>query len=131
MVAAPILDDADIPDTAELWRRINPDWWVWDEKISGRRLSSQVYENSKDGSGTSVILSSESSIEQVMGGYDRYGLALLTAGAARAAQQGVRRVPVENVPGHAQIEGRKSGSAKNKLVAASTIVVVPFARQPD
>lgn len=118
-------NDADILDSEELFRRIHPSWWIWDDKIGGHRLSSQAFENSRDGSGTSVVLSSESSREQVLDGHQGYGLAVLTAGSARAAEQGVRRVPIENVPGHAQIEGRKSGPIKNKLVVASEMVATP------
>jgi len=118
-------DDADIQDSEELWRRIHPSWWVWDDKISGHRLSSQAFENSRDGSGTSVVLSSESSTEQVLGGFPGYGLAALTAGAARAAEQGVRRVPIQDVPGHAQIEGKKSGPIKRRLVEASKVIATP------
>ena len=124
-MTAPVLDDEDIPNSAKLWRRIFPKWWVWDDKIGGKRLSSQAFENSRDGSGTSVVLEAESTIEQVLHGHDGYGLAELPAGAARAAEQGVRRVPLEDVPGHAQIEGVKSGPTKNALVKACEILVAP------
>ena len=125
-MTAPPPNDPDIPDTEELLRRFPQSWWVWDDKISGHRLSSAAFENSRDGSGTSVFLSSVASKHQVLDGHDGYGLAVLDAGSARAADQGVRRVPIEDLPGHAQIEGKKSGSIKNKLVAACRI-----ARKPD
>jgi hypothetical protein len=124
-VTTPLLNDADIPNSAELWRRIVAIWWVWDEKLGGRRISSQAFENSKDGSGTSVVLVAESSVEEVLSGHAGYGLAVLTVGAAREANQGVRRVPLQDVPGHAQIEGRKSASVKRQLVAACRLIVEP------
>ena len=119
------LDDADIPNSAKLWRRIFPRWWVWDDRIGGKRLSSQAFETSRDGSGTSVVLEAESTIEQVLHGHEGYGLAELTAGSARAVGQGVRRVPLVNVPGHAQIEGVKSGPIKHALVKACVILIPP------
>jgi len=74
-----------------------------------------------------VVLADESTVEEVLGGFDGYGLAALTAGAARAAQQGVRRVPLKDVRGHAQIEGTKSGAVRAKLVAAAEIIFPPTA----
>ena len=126
-MTGPLLDDASIADSATLWRRIFPKWWVWDERRNAFRLSSQAFENSRDGSGTSVVLADESTVEEVLGGFDGYGLAALTAGAARAAQQGVRRVPLKDVRGHAQIEGTKSGAVRAKLVAAAEIIFPPTA----
>lgn len=126
-MTSPSLDDASISDAAELWRRIVPIWWVPDEKTGGRRLSSQAFENSRDGSGTSVVLCAESSEEEVLRGHDGYGLAMLTAGSARAAEQGVRRVPIDGVRGHAQIEGdKRRPRIKKMLVSACTIVVEPI-----
>lgn len=92
-----------------------------DEKINGRRLSSAAFSNSSDGSGTSVFLSSEVSMDRILEGYERLGVAVLTAGAARAAQQGVRRVPLEEIPGHAQIEGKKSLSVRRRLADACEV----------
>jgi hypothetical protein len=124
-VTGPLLDDATIPDSAKLWSRIFPKWWVWDEKTNAFRLSSQAFENSRDGSGTSVILADESTLEEVLSGFNGYGLAAITAGAARAAQQGVHRVPLVDVRGHAQIEGKKSGAVRAKLVSAAEIIFPP------
>lgn len=118
------LDDPSIPDSAELWRRIPALWWVPDER-SGRRLSTQAFENSRDGSGTSVALAAETSMEELMAGFDGYGLAALVAGTARAQEQGVRRVPRDNFPGHAQIEGHKSKAVKRALAASAVIRIEP------
>ena len=62
----------------------------------------------------------------MLDGHPGYGLAALTAGSARAAEQGERRVLIEGVPGHAQIEGKKSGPIKNKLVKSSTMIRQPL-----
>ena len=118
-------DDAEIPNSAPLWRRIFPGWWVADEKIGGKRLSSMAFENSKDGSGTSVVLATESTMEHVLLGHNGYGIAELTAGSARAVGQGVRRVPLDGVPGHAQIEGVKNNPTKRALAKACVIVRAP------
>lgn len=118
-------NDPDISDQEELFRRFPADQWVPDDKINGRRLSSAAFSNSSDGSGTSVFLSSEVSMDRILEGYERLGVAVLTAGAARAAQQGVRRVPLEEIPGHAQIEGRKSPSVRRRLAAACEVKKEP------
>lgn len=119
------LDDPAIPDDADLHRRIPPIWWVPDERTGGRRLSTQAFENSRDGSGTSVFIASETTVDATMLGFAEYGLASLKASVPRAHSQGVRRVPVAGLPGHAQIEGRKSRGVKQALVSACQLVKEP------
>jgi DNA-binding transcriptional LysR family regulator len=119
------LDDRTIPDDAELWRRIHPRWFVLDEVTGERRVSTQAFENSPDDSGTSVVIAAESSEAMVMAGFDDYGLAMLTAGLAREQGQGVRRVPLPDVPGHAQIEGQKTRLVKKALAAGCRLLRRP------
>ena len=119
------LDDPSIQDSAVLWRRIPPQWWVADERSGGRRLSTQAFENSRDGSGTSVALAAETTLEIITAGFAGYGIAALTAAVPRAFAQGVRRVPIDNFPGHAQIEGKKTNSVKKGLVAAALMIKEP------
>jgi hypothetical protein len=116
-------NDPQIGDSTALWRRIHPTWFVWDENIGRRRVSSQAFDNSRDGSGTSVVIATESTLRSMMAGYDSYGLAELTAGSARALRQGVRRVPLDGVDGHAQIEGTKTTPVKRGLANASRVLI--------
>jgi len=119
------IDDTSISDAAELLRRISAHWWVFDDRTGRRRLSSAAFENSRDGSGTSVAIAAETSLDAQLQGYPGYGLASLPAGKAREQQQVVRRVPLDEMPWHAQIEGRKTGSIKKALSAACEILVEP------
>jgi hypothetical protein len=119
------IDDTSISDAAELLRRISVHWWVFDDRTGRRRLSSAAFENSRDGSGTSVAIAAETSPDELLNGYVGYGLASLTAGKAREQQQRVCRVPLDDMPWHAQIEGRKTGSIKKALSSACKILVEP------
>lgn len=119
------LDDATIPDSAELLRRIHPNWWVPDKRTGERRLSTAAFDNSTNGTGTSVVISADSSAEAVLQGYTGYGLAS-PAALPRQHGQGVRRVPDDRVPGHAQIEGEKPRSVKQALVGGCAILVRPL-----
>lgn len=49
-------DDTTIDDASILWRRIHPDWVVTDENRGGVRVTSLAFNNSSDGSPTSVHL---------------------------------------------------------------------------
>jgi len=130
-VTSQVPDDASIPDSTVLWRRINPNWWVRDESEAGRRLSSQAFHNSPDGTGTSVMIAHETTEAAVLRGYEDYGLAALPARLPRDLGQAVVRVPLPDMPAHAQIEGHKSHSVKKALAAGCAIVRAPAGRPPQ
>ncbi|MGH8589600.1 MAG: hypothetical protein ACREXX_09800 [Gammaproteobacteria bacterium] len=120
-------DDPTIPDTATLWRRIHPDWWVFDKKTGNRRLSTAAFDNAPDGSPMLVGLADEMpGTEALLSGYESYGVAAFTAGHARhMCAQAVARAPVPDRPWHAHVIGRKTGSVTKRLRDGSAVVVIP------
>ena len=119
------LDDPSIPDSETLWRRVPVSWIVPDQRNGGTRLSSQAFEGSSDGSGCSVLLSSQAKLEDVFARHPGMGIAALQALYPRQIGLGVRRVPIPDEPAHAQIEGNFTHSTKKRLAAAATILVSP------
>lgn len=124
------LDDSTLGDASVLWRRIHPSWAVSDENRGGIRVSSAAFDNSRDGSATSVLIAeivaaSGHGPEDVLRGLDGYGLASLTAGAARVCGQAVARDPLPDEPAHGLIAGSKTKGVKKRLAAAAVWVVLP------
>lgn len=124
-----LTDDAAIHDDAELWRRINPKWVVRDENRGGLRVSSAAFDDSPDGSPTSVLLTdvvreTGRTEDDVLRGFDGFGLASITAGKARGCEQGISRdPPVPGEPAHAYLFGRKTKSLKRCLARQAEWVV--------
>lgn len=123
-------DDPTIGDEAALWRRIGPKWVVYDENVSAYRVSSAAFDNSEDGSPTSVLLAelvreSGRNAEDVIAAFDGYALALITAGQARDCDQGVERAPDVNEPAHAYMFGMKTRSVRRRLARYAEWVVAP------
>lgn len=123
-------DDPTIANEAELWRRIPPRHFVFDENLGQVRPSSAAFDNHPDGSPMSVLLAgavrAQSRAERdVLSGHDGFGLAAITAGLARRCDQGVAREPVPNEPVHAVVFGRKPKSIRRKLAKGSRWAVRP------
>lgn len=126
----PYADDPTIADDATLWRRIPPVWAVADENLGGLRVSSAAFDNSRDGSPTSILLAelvvaSGRSAEDVLRDYDGYGLAGLTAGQARKCGQAVAHDPLPDEPAHGFVVGKKTRQAKRCLASAAILVISP------
>ncbi len=119
-MAADYQDDQAISNDAKLLRWIRPDVVVRDPKsASGWRLSSQAFEDSRDGTPCSVAIESETwSHAEILDRFPSYGIAALLAGDARAVDQKVLRWPTDEIPGHAYIAGRKPKSVLNALAKA-------------
>ena len=112
-------DDPTIQDSWDLWRRIFPGWWIPDQNQQGRfRLSTQAFEDSRDGTPMSVSIAAESRGQASM-------LASFTAAHARNCEQILQRAPTEDDPAHAHVTGPKTRSTKKRLLAGTTIVVEP------
>lgn len=130
MASERLVDDATIGNDAELWRRIHPQWVVPDGNTGSVRVSSAAFDNSPDGSPTSVLLAglvrqTDRGAEDVIAGFDGYFLAALTAGQARDCQQGVARNPLEDEPAHAYVFGQKTKPLKRCLARHATWVIAP------
>jgi hypothetical protein len=108
-------DDSDIPDDAELWRRINPDQFVQDDNLGRVRPSSVAFSDSSDGTPMSVDLAT---IVVAKGGdasttlVDHPGcfLVALTAGQVRDpvnGKLGVQLAPTSTNPAHTYVFERK------------------------
>lgn len=121
-------DDATIPDSATLWRRIFPGWWVLDQNTGQRRLSSAAFENYPNTNTMSVGIADEmDGPEVLLKGYDGYGIAAFTAGhARRQCRQAVARAPEPDQPWHAHVIGdKKKRSVRKCLLDGHTVVVEP------
>lgn len=130
MASERLVDDSTILDEAELWRRIHPEWVVPDENTGGFRLSSAAFDDSPDGSPTSVLLvdivrETGRDEEDVLAGFDGYTLASVTAGDARGCKQGIARDPLPNEPAHAYVFGSKTKSLKRCLARHAQWIIPP------
>ncbi len=127
-------DDTSIRDSDDLWRRIFPKWIVPDKNTGGTRLSSQAFEDSRDGTPMSVVLAdivkaSGRVVDDLLTSFGlAYGMASITAGLARGCSQKVCRAPVPEEEAHAYVVGKKTKSVKNRLVDGAVWLVDPRPR---
>jgi len=120
------LDDATIPDEADLWRRIPPWHFVLDQNSGQIRPSSAAFDNDPNGSPMSVVLGAESSgPEAVLAGHSGFALASFTAGLARECHQGIARDPLPEEPAHALVFGPKTKAVRRRLARESVWVIPP------
>ena len=124
-------DDSSIADDSILWRRIHPTWVVADENRGGFRVSSAAFDNSEDGTPTSVHLEVIAraiglAAEKILTPFVGYGMASLAAGQARACNQSVGRDPQPDDPTHGFLGGQKTKSVKKRLAAACLWVINPL-----
>ncbi len=123
-------DDPSIRDDSALWRIIHPNWIVPDDNERGWRVSSAAFDDSKDGSPLSVLLSeiiasTGRTADDLVARFAGYGLATITAGVARAQRQGIARTPEPDEPAHASVFGKKTGAVKRALARAANWVHFP------
>jgi hypothetical protein len=124
------LDDKTVLNDERLLRRIHPKWKVPDHTNQRWRISKAAYDDSRDGSPTSVSLEQTLlrlgfSILHPMQGHEGYYLAALRMGVARDVQQGIHRDPQPNDPSHALLFGTKTGSVRKSLAKQSDWVIAP------
>ena len=123
-------DDPTIGNDEILWRRIHPDWIVPDQNTGRPRVSSAAFDNSSDGTPTSihlavVALHHGNSADIILESFPRYSMAALTAGNARNVGQGVLPAPQNNDPSHGYIAGEKTKRVKRSLAGACVWVGTP------
>jgi hypothetical protein len=129
-------DDEAVLSHERLLRRIHPKWKVPDYNSHRWRVSSAAYDDSEDGSPTSVSLE-QTLIQQglpitlPLQGHEGYTLAAVTMGFARTVQQGIQRDPQPNDPSHALLFGTKTKSVRRKLAENSEWIVAPQEPLPD
>ncbi len=128
-------DDPTIPDRERLLRRVPPNLMIWNENTAAWEASTGAFSNSSDGSGMSVSLSGGLraeglSDEEALRGYEGFGLVAITAGLARAQDQGVIRNPTTSDAAHAEVVGRKTKRVKKAFKRNAVWVVGPVPSKP-
>ncbi len=116
-------DDRSILDADPLWRRVIQLWVVADGS-GGSRVSSAAFDNSSDGSGTSVTLGREAqeagvTPRKALERYPDCRLASVSAGHCRRSGQAIVRDPTEEDRHHALVEGPKTKSVRRELARAA------------
>jgi len=125
-------NDPSIQDDANLFRRIPPWHYFFDENENRWRPSSAAFEDDEDGDPMSVYLSTVLMRENrepssVLAGHLGYSLASITAGLARSKDQTVHPKPLPEESSHAVVcgdKGKGNKSAPKKRFAMAAIWVV-------
>lgn len=111
-------DDPSIADDVRVLRRIHPTLVVFGD--GGPRPQSGAFDNSPDGTGTSVdIWEADWGPGDTLRDHEGFYLVQLTVGDLRQNELGICRFPLENNPHHAHIQGRKTSSRKRRLARAA------------
>ena len=136
-------DPMSIPDETRLFRRINPNWIVYDQNRKERRPTSQNFDDSLDGTPMSVyaeniaIANGNTPADFLKGHWSAWYLAAVHAGAMR--QNGQRVYPdllnqdaADYQPSHAAVAGPKDNKTRKKLANGYEWVIAPPNRyEPD
>jgi hypothetical protein len=128
-----------IPDETRLFRRINPNWVVFDRDRKELRPTSQNFQDSPDGSPMSVFAENvalahgESPGDFLTGRWSVWYLAAVNAGSMRACGQRVYLDPHNQDeddmhPSHAAVAGPKDQKHRSKLSRNYEWVVAPANR---
>jgi hypothetical protein len=130
MGGSPYVDDPTISDDADLWRRIFPKWKVLDANQGGYRVSSAAFYDSEDGTPLSLVLASGvretgRTAQDIIKGYDGYGVAVIQAKVPRSRQQIVVRTPEPDEPAHLSVIGPKTDSNRKAMAKAARWVLMP------
>ena len=127
MTAVPA-DDPSIADVELLWRRIRPDWVVYDKNLQRYRPKSIAFQNYKGTEAMSVILArarGNDAHTAVSGRHSDYFVAEFTAGFARGLSQGVVPFLDPGEAGHHHVVGKKTGSVKDRFAKQSAWRIAP------
>jgi hypothetical protein len=110
--AAPPPDDASIPNTAIVWRRITREQYSREE----HRPTSAAFCDSSDGTPMSATMPPDDlSAADYAKTWGAFGVAALTVGQLRALGLGVTRIPADIDPYHVGVHGKKTGKCRNGL----------------
>ncbi|MDE3180806.1 MAG: hypothetical protein KGM47_14255 [Acidobacteriota bacterium] len=119
-------DDPSIPDDAELWRRVRPDFQKMD--AAGRpRATSQAFQEPSNGTPMSVLLADQvkaggRDLKDVLADYPGHKMASFRAGFARTLGLGIARDPTPQEPAHAVVVGNKTGSVRKGLSLTADLI---------
>jgi len=124
-------DDSSIPFDEILLRRIPGSWTVWDDNKNDVRPSSQAFSDHPDGTPMSVFLAGELTAagqrpETILAGHDGFSLVSISVGLVRDLGLTVRRRPLPNTVGHAEVCGKKTTRIRKELAREALWVVRPL-----
>jgi hypothetical protein len=115
-------DDPSIPANTKILRRIPAFHYHAPED----RPASPAFNNSPDGSGTSVdIMASDEQCAKTLQGHEDFGLVSLTVGQIRSVGLGIKRAPVDGNPQHAILLGPK------KRVGRKLAMMAVWVKRPE
>ncbi len=119
-------DDQDIHNDIDLWRRVDPLYFVEDHNLGGIRPSSQAFQDSSDGTPMSIDISTiAKDASRTIQNYEGYAVAAITAGLARDCGQGIAPDPRPDNPAHGYVFGKKTGGVRKKLAKNARWVIRP------
>ena len=123
-------DDPSIGDAAPLWRRIHPNWVLYDENLGRQRPTSQAFQNQVGSESFSVFLGDMitgrgDGPDAILAGHDGYHVAAVTAGLARHYRQRVSHDPTAEEDAHGQVSGLKPSSIKSRFARQAVWIVAP------
>jgi len=120
-------DPVGVPNGSRVYRRIPPVWWIPDDD-GGKRLTSAAFQD-KDGYlsiGVGQVLDELGlAVDDILIGFEGYGLAGLEVAWIRNLHLGVTREPTEDEPWHGAIWGSKTGSVKRKMSEEASVLIEP------
>ena len=123
--AVPHQDDPTIAEGEVLLRRVHPAQIVSDE-AGQPRISSAAFKDPELSVDLHSVLSEAGySVNFTLRDHPAYGLASITAGQVRAANQLVCRDPLPSNPAHALVVGNKTSSVARQLAKLANLVVIP------
>ncbi len=126
----PPANDPSIADSEGLWRRIRPDWVVFDKNTQPPRLrpKSMAFQNYKGTDAMSVILASargNDASTAISGNHSAYFVVEFTAGFVRGLEQGVVAFDDPDEQGHHHVTGKKTGPVQRRFAADSAWRIAP------
>jgi len=132
-------DPVAIPNEVRLFRRIHPEWVVYDKNRERWRPTSQNFQDSRDGTPMSVFAENlaqahgELPAHFLLGRWSEWGLAAVVAGQVRELGQRVYPDPHnqdqdERFESHAAIAGSKAKNVMKQMSGWAEWVITPRAR---
>ena len=123
-------DDPTVSDDDALLRRVPPQMILANSSQQDIEVSSAAFSNPSDGSGMSVIIRSEliavgGRMEDVLTGYEGFGLVSLSAASVREQNQIVVRKPLPDNPAHGEVIGEKTRGVRRAMKRSAIWLIKP------
>ena len=123
-------DDPTVSDDDALLRRVPPQMILANSSQQDIEVSSAAFSNPSDGSGMSVIIRSEliavgGRMEDVLTGYEGFGLVSLSAASVREQNQIVVRKPLPDNPANGEVIGEKTRGVRRAMKRSAIWLIKP------